>query len=315
VWSPDGRSILTTSNDRLLRLWDLPPQDFALLKIKAASRPDAIVWSPDGRRIEARGTTLEAWDSTTGEAVSPAPSTDSDLPKGAVISHDRSVYVIKTGPAGQFEFRDLATGQRRGLAVVHPGARNPTTMNFVFSRDSRWLLSVPHDSTVGSCAAEMWDVATGRALGFDLRHSDGILGAAFSPNGQFIATASEDTTAKLWRTRDGAPVGTFAPHGYWVWDVAFSPDSTRLASVSSDHTANVWDVRTLAALTPKLPHDRIAQRVSWSPDGHRLATADSAGTIRVWSLEPETKSVDELRREVRRLFEGEAVKAGGPSVK
>ena len=62
---------------------------------------------------------------------------------------------------------------------------------------------------------------------------------AFSPDGQSLATASEDNTARLVAVADGRERAR-VPHDAAVQAVAFSPDGQFLATASDDKTARFW---------------------------------------------------------------------------
>ena len=67
-----------------------------------------------------------------------------------------------------------------------------------------------------------------------------VYGAAFSPDGARILTASADKTAKLWNAASGKLFASFA-HKDNVEDAAFSPDGSRILTASADNTAKLWD--------------------------------------------------------------------------
>ena len=74
-------------------------------------------------------------------------------------------------------------------------------------------------------------------------HSNWVRGVAFSPDGKFLATASQDNTARVWEVASGACVATLEGHSHRVTGVAFSPvDGKFLATASDDKTARVWEV-------------------------------------------------------------------------
>ncbi|MGL5877442.1 MAG: WD40 repeat domain-containing protein, partial [Xenococcaceae cyanobacterium] len=73
-------------------------------------------------------------------------------------------------------------------------------------------------------------------------HTADINLVAVSPDGQTIATCSDDRTIKLWNIISGAELATFKGHTAAVWAVAFSPDGRKLVSTSEDKTVKVWRV-------------------------------------------------------------------------
>jgi WD40 repeat protein len=73
-------------------------------------------------------------------------------------------------------------------------------------------------------------------------HTNWVRSVAFSPNGQFLASGSWDTTIKLWDVAGGREVRTLTGHTDWVNSVAFSPNGQFLASGSWDTTIKLWDV-------------------------------------------------------------------------
>ena len=73
-------------------------------------------------------------------------------------------------------------------------------------------------------------------------HQDWSGGAAFSPDGARILTASWDKTAKLW----DAASGNSSPPSLIrvvVWHAEFSPDGARILTASADKTAKLWDAQ------------------------------------------------------------------------
>ncbi len=104
--------------------------------------------------------------------------------------------------------------------------------------------------------------------------------AAWSPNGQLLATSagdwqSPDPSIRLWRS-DGSLVKVLRGHTAPVRSLAWSPDGQLLASASLDTTVRLWKPDGTLAAT--LHGSQPAVAVAWSPDGRLFASA-SAPTL------------------------------------
>jgi WD40 repeat protein len=111
-------------------------------------------------------------------------------------------------------------------------------------------------------------------------HSEAVVAACFSPDGDLLATAG-DTTVRLWNLRTGAEVRRLEGGFGWL-GVCFSPQASQLASASFEGPMIVWDVSSGAELLELKGHRAWVSCVRYSPDGRHLASASMDGTIRVW---------------------------------
>ncbi|XP_043814346.1 notchless protein homolog isoform X1 [Manihot esculenta] len=66
----------------------------------------------------------------------------------------------------------------------------------------------------------------------------------FSPDGQWVASASFDRSVKLWNGVTGKFVAAFRGHVGPVYQISWSADSRLLLSGSKDSMLKVWDIRT-----------------------------------------------------------------------
>src|SRR5438270_177764 len=95
--------------------------------------------------------------------------------------------------------------------------------------------------------------------------AQGVLSMCFSPDGQRLATASDDNTAKVWDARTGQELLALKGHTRAVLSVCFIIDSQRLATASDDNTAKVWDARTGQELLTLKGHTNMVRSVCFSP--------------------------------------------------
>ncbi|MBC7909899.1 MAG: serine/threonine protein kinase [Pyrinomonadaceae bacterium] len=122
---------------------------------------------------------------------------------------------------------------------------------------------------------------------------DAVRSVAYSPNGMFIASGSNDNLIRLWETKTGAVrvlgqcdlgVSGFS----YVSSVRFAPNGQRLASGSNDKSIRLWDVETgEMSILGTMSHPIRA--IDFSPDGKKIVAGSGDGTIHI--LDVETKQI------------------------
>jgi len=116
-------------------------------------------------------------------------------------------------------------------------------------------------------------------------HTDQVNAVAFSPDGQLLASASDDHTVKLWRVSDGALLATLEGHYEEVTSVAFSHNGEMLASGSMDRTIKLWSVSE-RTLIRTMGGNEFILGIAFSPDDAFLTSGGGYSTneIKVWRL-------------------------------
>ncbi|MGF1538102.1 MAG: BTAD domain-containing putative transcriptional regulator, partial [Elainellaceae cyanobacterium] len=118
-------------------------------------------------------------------------------------------------------------------------------------------------------------------------HGDWVWMLAFSPDGEILASGSDDSrdTLKLWNAETGDLLRTLNAPDSRVRALGWSPDQTLLASSGVDGAVRIWGANSGNCLSVLKAHDNKASALAWQPlgDADLLATGSADGTIRIWN--------------------------------
>jgi WD40 repeat protein len=111
-----------------------------------------------------------------------------------------------------------------------------------------------------------------------------ITQTAFSHNGRWLATASNDNTIRLWDLNSLQEVDVLVGHGEAVGQIAFSGDDCVLASHSVDGTVKLWELRS--EMQPpsfgRGAHKDWVPSVVFMPGGRQLLSVCGDKHLRLW---------------------------------
>jgi WD40 repeat protein len=110
-----------------------------------------------------------------------------------------------------------------------------------------------------------------------------VLWAAFSPDGQRLATCGTDCDVRVWEARSGKLLLICHGHANWVRFVVFSPDGKSLASCGADRTVKLWAEDGVCVKT-LIGHEHEVFAVAFSPDGGTLASVSGDQTVKLWDI-------------------------------
>ncbi|MGB3534856.1 MAG: serine/threonine-protein kinase [Microcoleaceae cyanobacterium] len=131
---------------------------------------------------------------------------------------------------------------------------------------------------------KVWDLATGKLIHTIKAHSSWVRSLAISPNGEILASSSNDKTIRLWDLEQGVRKRTIEGHTDSVNTIVFSPDGQTLASGSRDRTIILWNLRNGARQLTIRGHEGAVNTLAFSPDGRTLASASDDQTIKLWEI-------------------------------
>jgi WD40 repeat protein len=267
-------SIISHSSDNILKLWNSEGQ---LLQTsnKLTDKVTSVVFSPDGKMIASIG--LDKYVrlwNSEGQLLQTSNKL-TDKVTSVVFSPDGKM-IASSGLDKTIKLWDL-----NGKLLQTIKDKSVIT-NLAFSLDGKMLASGSKDYTV-----KLWklDSKLSKLLG---TYDSDITSLAFSPDGKMLASGSKDYTVKLWNL-DSKTVQTIARHEKFVTSLVFSPDGNMLASGSRDNTVQIWrrlDSKSNFKLLSTLKgHTKYVNSVAFSPNSKVLASASGDGIVRLWYLD------------------------------
>ncbi|QRV96723.1 WD40 repeat-like protein [Ceratobasidium sp. AG-Ba] len=282
AYSPDGRRIVSGSNDKTVRIWDADTGALIGEPLRGhSSSVWSVAYSPDGRRIVSGSNdkAVRIWDA------------DTSAPIGEPLEgHSDSVFSVAYSPDGRRIVSGSADKTMRiwdadtGAPIGEPlEGHSSLVWSAAYSPDGRRIVSGSADETV-----RIWDADTGAPIGEPLEgHSFSVLSVAYSPDGRRIVSGSHDKTVRIWDADTGAPIGEpLEGHSSSVWSAAYSPDGRRIVSSSHDKTVRIWDADTGAPIGEPLEgHSFSVLSVAYSPDGRRIVSGSHDKTVRIWDAD------------------------------
>ena len=117
-------------------------------------------------------------------------------------------------------------------------------------------------------------------------HERRITGAAFSPDGQLVATASLDRTARIWSVKDGSTVAILKGHSDELTTVSFSQDGRSALTASRDGTVRIWNIPDGTERIVLRGHSGGVNSAQFSANGRYVVTASFQDrTVRLWAAQ------------------------------
>lgn len=129
-------------------------------------------------------------------------------------------------------------------------------------------------------------------------HTKTISCVAYSQDGKWVATGSEDTAVNLRYANTGKLYRAYTGSTDKLNDVAFSPDGKWLVGASSDKNIYVWSVSSTST-KPFLilkDHTRKVMRARFMKDNDTIVSVSDYNEIRIWKVSSKklTKAVPNL---------------------
>jgi hypothetical protein len=133
----------------------------------------------------------------------------------------------------------------------------------------------------------LWDVNSKELISTFLGHDLRVNTLAFSPDGQTLASGSNDKTVRLWDVNSGRQLNILEGHSSNIGTVAFTPDGSSLIS-SGGGGVKVWNVQTGELQKSFAEQSEYIRCFAIDPTGQLLAFEVHDG-IEIWNLKSHEK--------------------------
>lgn len=297
--TPDGKHLLTASQDKTIKIWDMASGRLVRTLTSAVNGYDSVyatldeqhviasvgrgfAITPDGLRAISGSEVIEIWlwNIETGQRVSnlgknlPASEPSFEIPQECrPVPEQYADERSKREDEESIRLYDLTTGRQicsfnssylRGQTI----AISPDGKHFVSSTDFREKFKVR-------------DLATGKVI---RAFTGSIDSAVFLRDGRRFATGGKDKIVRLWDIASGRMIRSFEGHSRAINAVTATPDGRYLLTGSKDKTIKLWNVESGQLLRTFSGHKRSVSALAVTPDGGQFISGSQDHTAKLWSL-------------------------------
>nr|GMC52978.1 notchless protein homolog [Ipomoea batatas] len=260
------RRFVSASKDGDARTWDATLRKCVICLSGHTLAITCVKWGGDGVIYTGYDCTIKVWETSQGKLIRELKGHGHWVNSLALSTE----YVLRTGAFDHTSKNFSSPEEMKKVALER--------YNKMRGNAPERLVSGSDDFTMF-----LWEPAVSKHPKTRMTgHQQLVNHVYFSPDGQWIASASFDKSVKLWNGISGKFIAAFRGHVGPVYQISWSADSRLLLSGSKDSTLKVWDIRT-KKLKQDLPgHADEVFAVDWSPDGEKVASGGKDRVLKLW---------------------------------
>jgi WD40 repeat protein/serine/threonine protein kinase len=282
--SPDGKLLaggFQHQGKSGVLIWDVQTRALHKRLLRPLQQADGIRFSADGKLLVCtHPEEVALYDTATFQRL-PLPLERGDVPFGVAFSPDSRLLAYHSLLFYVVRLWDLSRSRYTAALGCDP------SFWLEFSKDGKTLVAVGRDQV------RTWNLAGASEKQVLEGHAAPISSVVFSPDGQLLATSSEDEKVKIWNSVTGTLLKELNDFSNEVESLSFSPDGRILAAANYEADKVLfYDVESWKRLTILQPLvGGWVSSIAFSADGQYFAAAGGDG-LTIWRVVREGRTVD-----------------------
>lgn len=289
--SPDNRLLAASSNDGIVRIWQLSDNQLYHICEGHTNVVRDVAFSPDGRWLASASLdqTIRLWEVATGQLYRVLEGQGSGV--YCVVFCANGTVIASGSRDGKIQLWDRSSG--RPFRVWHE--HTDAVQRLVVAPGDIRLASASADQTI-----RLWALDSDQSVALLRGHTQNVTCLAFSPDGATLASGSADQTIRLWALDSGATRHVLYGHEHWLRAIAFNPEGTLVASASADQTIRLWDADTGKIRGVLQGHTNAVWALAFTADNKRLISGGTDHQIRIWDIQnpADSRTIDAIQAHV-----------------
>lgn len=220
--------------------------------------------------ITASGNQIKVWDLERVKHLESIPSNEFERNYISVDNREENIAVLRDY---YIEIYNIKTKESY--------VKLPVRSNCISFSTRENNIAISHRNTN---IVEIIDVKTSSVIQKLEGHTNDLNSIAFSPDGQYIVTGSDDFSIKIWNSETGNIVRTIKADNSSVNHVYVTPDSKNIISTHGNIRTKIWNIEDGKLLFDFVAHQQKITSISIASKDRLIATASHDGTIKVWNL-------------------------------